>query len=197
MDTITSVLLVLLKLAPYTTGAAQMYKPDASVLDYEERLTSVAADMVRVVSDAEPLPGMTRDETLRMMIATAVDESGLHWEVDYGVGPGRGDGGRSWCLMQINAGNGHVASNDPEIRTWKGADLVQDRTKCLRAGLDAMRHSIRSCRMAGMVPGDYLSAYIVGHCVANSPRSRGRWALARSSTLRSIKLDTDNREAFE
>jgi hypothetical protein len=189
MDTIASVLSVLLALAPYRVGAAQTYQPDPSVADYEERLTSVAADMVQVVSDADPLPGMTRDETLRLMIATANDESGLHWEVDYGVGPGRGDGGRSWCLMQIHAGKGRVASNDPEIHSWTGADLVADRTKCLRAGLDAMRRSILMCRGAGLERADYLSAYIAGRCIPNAPRARARWAVSRSKLLRGVRIE--------
>ena len=79
---------------------------------YEARLRATAAAAVRVVEAAAPLPGLTTEGTLRLVLATAiVESSGLLPDVD--TGKLRGDHGRSVCLMQINVGTGRVASADP------------------------------------------------------------------------------------
>ena len=148
-----------------------------------QRLRATAADAVVAVESADPLPGMSREATLRLVLATAIVESaGLLPEVDRGVH--RGDRGRSVCLMQINVGGGRVQSADPAIAGWMAGDLLADRVKCFRAGLDAARWSMRVC--AGLRGGDRLSAYVSGRCIAGLASARHRWYLASTFALASV-----------
>jgi hypothetical protein len=163
--------------------AAPTREPDAS---RAQRLRSIATDAVEAVEATDPLPGMSREATLRLLLATAIVESaGLLPEVDRGAH--RGDRGRSVCLMQINVGGGRVQSADPTIAGWRAGDLLADRVKCFRAGLDAARWSMNVC--AGLRGGDRLSAYVSGRCVTGLPSARHRWYLASTFALASVADD--------
>ena len=161
--------------APSTEGAAARTR----------RLRASAADVVSVVEANAPLPGMSREQTLRVIVATAlVESSGLVPAIDRGQT--RGDHGRSVCLMQINVGAGRVQSADPVIATWRAGDLLADRRKCFAAGLDAARWSVKLCRGAGLRDGDQLSAYVSGRCTAGLASARHRWHLASKLVLASV-----------
>ena len=152
---------------------------------YEARLRATAAAAVRVVEAAAPLPGLTTEATVRLVLATAIVESaGLLPDVD--TGKLRGDHGRSVCLMQINVGTGRVASADPEVATWRAADLLADRAKCFRAGLEAARWSMRACGAAGLRGADTLAAYVSGRCQPGFATARHRWYLAERMALASV-----------
>ncbi len=151
----------------------------------DARIRATAADAVRVVEAAAPLPGLTTEGTLRLVLATAiVESSGLLPDVD--TGKLRGDHGRSVCLMQINVGTGRVASRDPEVATWRAADLLADRTKCFRAGLEAARWSMTTCGAAGLRGADTLAAYVSGRCQPGFATARHRWYLAERMALASV-----------
>jgi hypothetical protein len=127
-----------------------------------ERYESIASDVAAVALDpAEPsLFGgpQGRAETALLLTSVASFESGgFRRDVDLGIGNrARGDGGRSWCLMQINIGDGKT------VEHWTGHDLIEDRRKCLRAGLKKMQQSFAMCQHQSFV--DRLSGYTKGRC---------------------------------
>lgn len=179
---------VLLALAPFRASPHdrpltwQRYAPDASREAYDERMKSIAEDATAVVREHEPLPGLSRANTLRLVLSVAFFESGFQRDVDFGTGKfGRGDFGRSWCLMQIQVGKGTVGQlvrTIPEdMRDWKGLDLVSDRRKCFRAGLEMMRRSMAGCPRAG------LSIYASGKCDPDETKGRARMRFAWGSVL--------------
>jgi hypothetical protein len=150
------------------------------------RLRATAVDAVRTVEGEAPLPGMSREQTLRVLVATALVESaGLQPAIDRGVK--RGDHGRSVCLMQINVGAGRVQSAHPVVSSWRAGDLLADRRKCFAAGLDAARWSVNLCRGAGLQGGDQLSAYVSGRCTVGLSSARHRWHLASTLVLASVR----------
>lgn len=84
-----------------------------------------------------------------------------HFREDVEKGVVRGDGGSSWCLMQIRLGSGRIrlAGNSYVYSThegWSGKDLAADRKKCFRSALHIARTSMTRC-------GD-LTMYGSGSC---------------------------------
>jgi hypothetical protein len=140
--------------------------------DTIERYESIAKDIASVALDPNepPLFGgpQGRAETALYVTAIAFYESGgFRRDVDAGVGKrSRGDGGRSWCIMQINLGEGLTAEQ------WSGRDLVQDRQKCIRAGLGRIRESYALCRTLPFT--DRLSGYTKGRCIEDEDLSQRR-----------------------
>lgn len=168
----------LMTLSPYAKQGAK-YETEA---EYEERVASIARDMVEVVERSEPLPGLTKAETLALVITTAEAESGgFRFDVDKGLPSGLGDHGQSFCIMQIRARSGTVRTHDPVAKRWTGADLIADRQKCLAAGVAMLRDSMLWCKAKGAKEGALISAYTVGKCRANEPVAARRWALAKSA----------------
>lgn len=148
---------------------------------HDARYKELARDLVGVVKREKPLPGMSRANTLRLVLSIAFFESGFHQAVDLGLRRGRGDGGRSWCLLQLQIGEGSVPVDDEEMRTWKGPDLVSDRTKCFRAGLEIMRRSMSAC--ASLPARSRLSAYASGKCSEEETEGVKRWVFAWGRVL--------------
>lgn len=170
---ILSILLAVLP--PSTIDTA---KDGETVQEIEQRYGSIAHDLAEVVAVQEPLfqGARGRFKTAALLISVARYESTLRRDVD--IGEVRGDGGRSWCLMQINVGEKTVRVGTEEMLTWKGADLVQDRRKCFRAGLEHLRASLQQCRLFRTGAG-LISGYIHGpNCVPDDKRSALRWDLA-------------------
>lgn len=160
----------------------QRFGADASREVYEARIRSIAEDAAAVVRDVAPLPGLSRSGTLRLMLSVAYFESGFQKDVDYGTGKyGRGDFGRSWCLMQIQVGKGTVGqlvrTMPDDMRDWTGPDLVSDRKKCFRAGLEMLRRSMAGC------PKARLSIYATGKCDPDEPKGRQRLRFAWGTVL--------------
>src|SRR5579884_644196 len=90
------------------------------------RYESIARDAVSVALDEQETPlfdgpdGRTRTAVLMLSIASF--ESSFRKTIDDGVG--RGDGGQSYCLMQI-----HFIQ--PTTREgWTSHQLIEDRKRC-------------------------------------------------------------------
>ena len=122
------------------------------------RYTEIASDLAAVVYDPEekPLyPGEDgRAKTALLLASIAAHES--TFRVDVEDGRARGDGGTSWCFMQLHIGSGKT------VEGWTGPDVTSDRKRCFRAGLHIAQESFRMC--AGSPPNEMLSAYASGQC---------------------------------
>src|SRR5271170_6856954 len=120
------------------------------------RYTEIASDLAAVVYDPEekPLyPGEDgRAKTALLLASIAAHESTFRPDVE--DGRARGDGGSSWCFMQVHIGAGKT------LEGWSGADVTADRKLCFRAGLHIARESFRMC--AGTPPNEKLGAYASG-----------------------------------
>jgi len=145
-----------------------------SVEEMKTRYQSIANDMAEVITTSDPLFESSDNlyRTAAVLSSLALYESSFHKSVD--EGHSRGDNGRSWCLMQINLGKSNVKIGTEEMKTWKGKDLVEDRKKCFKVGLEMVRKSINSCNSNN----DVLSVYTSGKCLKNEPKAKQRWGTA-------------------
>jgi len=150
------------------------HAPVESADDARGRYESIARDVAAVVLDGgeEPLFGGSsgRSETAILMLSVASFESSFRKSVD--EGRGRGDKGRSYCLMQIHVGAGTTSEG------WSGPDLVENRQWCFRAALHMLRGSFGACHKLSVE--DRLSAYATGRCLPNVEISRSRVGRARA-----------------
>jgi hypothetical protein len=159
----------------------------------EARYRQIAITLDEVLSVEKPLFGGKDGKiwTALLMSSFMKLESGLRLDVDLGLGKwGKGDFGRSFCMMQLQMsgkkGEGHVQIAHPEMETWTGPDVVADRKKCFRAGLEILRRSIGACQTGVNAAGevvpltmaDRFSAYTKGTCRENEPESRMKWSYA-------------------
>lgn len=159
---------------------AQETKKDAI-----KRHRSIAEDLVEIVYNPKTKPafrGKTgRARTISVMLGIALYESGFGKNVDYGIGKyGRGDGGNSWCLMQMNVGSGRAWKNaggwnTKHDRPWNygdkkedivvgasGPEMVKDRRKCFTEALRLIKISFKSCRKNSF--NRRLNVYASGSC---------------------------------
>jgi hypothetical protein len=143
---------------------APMESPDQAQARYE----SIARDVVSIAFDESEAPLFEgpdgRTQTALLMLSVASYESGYRKKVD--DGRRLGDGGRSYCLMQIRVGQGFTREG------WTGHALIDDRTRCFRSALHILRSSFGACR--SLPVDDRLSAYATGHCFADARISRTR-----------------------
>jgi hypothetical protein len=146
--------------------------PDASEshADVLARYESIARDAATVARDESESPVFdgpdARTRTALLMLSVASFESSYRRDVDLGIGQGIGDGGRSFCLMQVLVGRSKTREG------WTGRELVSDRQKCFRAGLHILRASFGACHALPLV--DRLSAYASGHCARDMYQSQSR-----------------------
>ncbi|MDB4992890.1 MAG: uncharacterized protein JWM74_322 [Myxococcaceae bacterium] len=135
-----------------------------------ERYTSMANDIAAVALDAEESPlfegPQGRPQTALLIAATASFESSYRKDVD--TGQTKGDSGRSWCMLQVQV-FGKTAEK------WTGDELIQDRKKCVRAGLHKMKESFTMCKALPLI--DRLSAYTCGTCRAEP---KAEWRVKRA-----------------
>ena len=138
------------------------------------RYESIAGDAAEVATDAEESPLFSgpsgRAQTALLMLSVASYESAYRKTVD--DGDNLGDGGRSFCLMQIRVGDGTTREG------WTGKDLVAERTRCFRAALHILHGSFNICHTLPVE--DRMSAYATGRCFENAAVSRSRIGRARS-----------------
>ena len=152
-------------------------RKDETIEEMRTRYASIAKDLAEVVDNGKPLFGGKRGRrhTAALLMSIGYFESGFVKSV--GSGKVRGDGGRSWCYMQINLGKGKVYFGTPEMLEWTGQDLVgESATKCFKVGLETIRMSMGACRSRAQA--DWLSAYTSGRCQDNEPKARSRWSFA-------------------
>ncbi|MGD0675189.1 MAG: hypothetical protein ABSC94_07205 [Polyangiaceae bacterium] len=142
--------------------------------DIQARYESIARDAVTVAFDEGETPLFAgrdgRAETALLMLSIASFESSFRKTVDDGIG--RGDGGRSYCLMQIRVGRGVTREG------WTGPQLIDDRRLCFRAALHLLHASFSACH--SYPADDRLSAYASGHCFLDAAVSRSRILRARN-----------------
>jgi hypothetical protein len=136
------------------------------------RYTEIASDLASVVYDPaeEPLYSGEggRARTALLLASIAAHESTFRADVE--DGRARGDGGTSWCFMQLHIGSGKT------VEGWTGQDVTADRKLCFRAGLHIARESFRMCK--GLPANEMLSAYASGQC--------GRSVESRAMTSRAF-----------
>lgn len=145
----------------------------------EERYHSIAEDITTVLwSNPSLFAGVDgRLKTASVVASIMFKEGSFRRDVDLGLGgAARGDGGSSWCLMQVKAGSGRTGTwntakhrfrqwGDPEgdlVQGWTGEELVQDRKKCIEAGYRIMSTSFSMCRKLPVEA--WLRAYASGNC---------------------------------
>lgn len=177
METLSGwILIVLLAISSPTKRAIQQQSPwfqasaayresaeaKESAADGEARYKQIAEDLAEVIESEKPLFAgpLGRQKTAALMLSIQFFESGFRRDVDLGLGKfGRGDFGRSWCLNQIQTGKmpGTVPIDHPEMSKWTGEDLVKDRKKCFRAGLEILRRSMAMCKSATVKKGEYYT----------------------------------------
>jgi hypothetical protein len=147
--------------------------PLESPADVHARYESIAQDVATVALEQTEAPLFDgpdgRVQTAVLMLSVASFESSFRKAVD--DGQGRGDRGRSYCLMQIHVGDGVTREG------WSGRQLVEDRTLCFRAALHILRSSFGACR--ALPVDDRLSAYASGRCFSEATISRSRIGRAR------------------
>ena len=134
------------------------------------RYTENASDLTAVVYVPAEQPLFSgsdgRAKTALFLASIAAHESTFRADVENGKV--RGDGGTSWCFMQLHIGSGKTGEG------WTGADVTADRKLCFRAGLHLARWSFRICN--AFPPDERLSAYASGQC--------GRSAVSRQMASR-------------
>lgn len=173
--------------------------PDAkeTAAETQARYESIANDLIEVVYDVNEKPLFEgedgRAKTVAVLLAIANFESGYRKDVDFGKGRwSKGDGGRSWCLHQLNLGRANWQGRSPtrivvnadgsfsftsdKSKGWGGEDLVADRKKCFRAALAVARNSFNICPNQGV--RESLNVYTSGHCNRGHRESRRRMGLA-------------------
>lgn len=189
------------------------------------RYESIARDLVDVVYSPETKPLFAgpdgRAKTAALVLSMMRFESDFRRDVDFGIAAGRGDHGRSFCLMQIQTGSGRTwpwnkvkqrfaLDKDPPSEVeigWTGEELLQDRKKCLTAGLRIAKMSFNAC---GSLPeSERLRVYASGSCGRGVKESANRFALAKrwykdhpvpmqdASALSLIPLDADGMPEVE
>lgn len=180
-----------------------------------ERYNGIANAIIDVVyaPDTKPLFAGSngRSRTASVILAIMLYESGFMKNVDFGTGKlGRGDGGRSYCLLQLQVGGGKTikwnkkydrlpkAGDDPNdiFDGYTGPELVQDRHKCVGESLKALRVSFNSC--PGLPLDQALRMYGSGNCEGAERPSRLRmqtafkfWENTRDERTFSDKAITD------
>jgi len=147
-----------------------------------ERYSQIAWDIVEVAYAPETKSIFSsqnhgRSQTAAVWMGIMLQESGFMKHVDYNIGPhGRGDGGLSWCMMQLRIGKGHTIKwnwkhdrkprwGDPEeeiFEGYTGDQLIEDRQKCIKEGHKLVRVSFKACEELPLQ--DRLTAYAVGRC---------------------------------
>lgn len=174
MDTLSAwILTVILAVAPTDKLKTKKESEDQMKLRYEE----IAQDMSVAIKKSKPLFNGPNAEqkTAALLTSIAFFESGFRKDVDNGKV--RGDNGRSWCLMQLNIGNGHLSTGTPEVKSWTGLELVADRKKCFIAGLEVLRASMGRC--SSLSDAGKISAYTSGKCAEDEKTSMHRWRFAQ------------------
>lgn len=190
--------------------------PDAKETPAEAtaRYESIASDIASVVWDQNNTALFSgpngRAKTASVIMSIMSHESAFRKDVDFGLGnQARGDGGKSWCLMQINVGTGRSWSwntklnrpaypNDPKediVQGFTGEEMTKDRKKCILAGYRIMKVSFASSQARGLPVSEWLRVYASGNIDSGSPQSQHRMNLG-INWFNSHKPSFTDAEAF-
>ncbi len=130
------------------------------------RYEAIATDIAKVALDENEVPLFAgedgRTQTALLVASIASYES--HFRADVDEGRARGDKGISVCIMQIQV-HGKTAEG------WTAKDLIDDRAKCVAAGLHLVRESFTMCKH--MPLRHRLAGYTSGRCEGD-PASESR-----------------------
>lgn len=184
----------MVKLAP---PGRKLWYPDSEETkeEAEKRYRGIARDIVEVVYNPTtkvPFKGpLGRTRTASLILSVMFHESGFMKHVDYGLGKyARGDQGDSWCMMQLNIGQGRTLKWNrvhDRLVQWKdrpqdifegftGEELIEDRKRCIQEGLKVLRVSMSTCRSQPLLL--QLSSYASGKCYKGHEESRLRVGMA-------------------
>lgn len=151
-------------------------------LDRYQQIATAIASVAYDVDEYPLFPGERgRESTAAMLLAVSYIESGWRRDIDLGEGRARlarqygtNDRGSSWCMMQIHLGKRGEDSARVTARGWHGRELLEDREKCFRAGLDMLRLHINQCRRYPQEA--WLRSYVSGSCRKAAYESQVRMA---------------------
>lgn len=177
MDAATTWLVALMStFAPPERAATERPFPgwQETVEQRRERYEGIAAAVREVAYDPDERPvfggAKGRARTAALLLAIAWHESGFARDVDLGPcwrgranDSPRCDFGRATCLLQIHTRDGKTREG------WTPAELLADRTKCIRAGLHLVQSSFSACR--ANPPRHRLAAFASGRCTAGQSGS--------------------------
>lgn len=131
-----------------------------------KRYEAIATDIAKVALDENEIPLFAgedgRTQTALLVASIASYES--HFRADVDAGKARGDNGVSWCIMQIQV-------HGKTLEGWTGPELIENRGKCVSAGLHLIRESFSMCKH--MPLRHKLSGYTSGKCEGD-PASESR-----------------------
>lgn len=162
------------------------------------RYESIATDLASVVWDRDNPPlfqgSLGREKSASVLLATMRFESQFRRDVDLNIGDkARGDGGDSYCMLQIDIGKGRTqawnqtkhrfvykgdAATDVIIPGFTGDELIADRKKCLLTAYRMMRVSFQACYKLPVE--DRLALYASGTCDLGHKASEIRMKLAKT-----------------
>jgi hypothetical protein len=153
----------------------------------QQRFYDISRDLMEVVYDDNESAiysyqgDLKKEASLFTILSIAYFESGFRKDVDLGIGEtGKGDDGKSYCLMQIHVGDGKTAEG------WTGDDLVKDRKKCFKVGYRFIKSSFGAC---SSLPLDQrLTMYASGNCGNGITESKSRINLAQYWFQRAPKI---------
>ncbi len=135
-----------------------------------QRYRSIAHDIVlEVQAQPKPLPGLSRRQTMALVLAVGIGESGLAPDADYGpcyregLYRGRCDAGRSVTMWQLM------------LPRKLHKQYFGDRRQAIRYAMRIMRLSMQACRHREM--RHRLAAYCSGSCNKGGQGSAARWGL--------------------
>ncbi len=130
------------------------------------RYEAIATDIAKVALDESEVPLFAgedgRTQTALLVASIASFES--HFRADVDEGRARGDKGISICIMQIQV-------HGKTLEGWSAKDLIDDRGKCVAAGLHLIRESFSMCKHMSL--RHRLAGYTSGRC-EEDPASESR-----------------------
>jgi len=134
-----------------------------SIQQCESRYEGISQSIAEVVYHPNSKPlwngNHGRARTALTVLTIMYFESGFRRDIDLGIERERlsmygwNDYGRSWCMMQIHLGkknrveNGQVVLDSAAMtpQGWNGRQLIEDRRKCVAAGLTVIQRSFKAC----------------------------------------------------
>lgn len=143
------------------------YDQSEDMIQREIRLWDISQDISIISLDEKP--DNAWPVAVKISTWASSESNGFSRNVDLGLQ--RGDSGRSWCIMQIHIINGVTPQG------WNGNELILDRTKCIKAGIDVMNWSEKVCKNNPMEL--QLAAYASGRCDWAHTLTKNRWNMMK------------------